>query len=242
MKNILKYFSPRKILGKIKRELLSRKYRKYDAKLAAHFKRESIDLFHKIAKVFNENDIVYWLEFGSLLGYYRDNDYLSNENDFDFGVYIHEASKVRELLLSEGFELLRFYKDLTDGGIEECYRYGDMHTTFDIYYFSEENNKLLTTGFKPILDMGLKANLGRELPFCVRKMKFPATDFMKIEFKGELVYIPTNTKEHLAAHYGSNFMIPQNHFNNNTANNVVLYDYDERPAVGWMKYGYYDLI
>lgn len=237
-----KYFSLRKIKAKIKLIFQQRRARKNNLKLIMHFKNESAELFHRIATLFDRNDIVYWLEYGSLLGYYRHNDYLPNDNDFDFGAYLKDSARIKDILLANGFELVRYYKDINTGAIEECYRYGNMHITFDIFYFTVKGDMLLTSGFKPILNMNIKANLGKEVPFCVRAMEFPYTEFKKIVFKGESVYIPVNTKEHLAAHYGPDFMTPKSHFNNNTANNVTIYSYDERPAIGWMKYGYYELV
>lgn len=239
--NILLNSSIKRLIGNIIRKIKQYRTDKLNAKLSYHFKRESQELFHRIATLFNQNNIVFWLEYGSLLGYYREHDYLKNDDDFDFGAYLKDATQIREILLSNGFEIVRYYHDLNCGGIEECYRYGQMHTTFDIFYFSAVNDKLLTTGFKSILNMNMRKNLRKEVPFCVRQIVFPYTEFEMVTYKGERVYVPVNVYEHLAAHYGPDFMIPQQHFNNNTAYNVTLLPYDERPAIGWMKYGYYDL-
>lgn len=241
MKNVLYKTLIWRFLGFLKRKVRGRRIEKLNAKLSAHFEVESQELLHRITTVFNQNGIVLWLEYGSLLGYYREHDYLPNDDDFDFGAFLEDAKIIRELLLSNGFEIVRYYKDINTGGIEECYRYGNMHTTFDIFYFSKNDDHLVTTGFKPILNMNKKCNLKKEVPFCVREIVFPYTDFEKIQFKGEFLYIPVDAKEHLASHYGPDFMTPQKHFNNNAAPNVTHYSYEERPAIGWMKYGYYEL-
>lgn len=230
------------IAGMIKRKLQQKKRDRIKKKKVSNFNSESEYLLHIIASVFNKKGVVFWLEFGSLLGYYRENDFLKHDDDFDFGVRLEDAQIVRDILTASGFELIRYYNELRGGGMEECYRYQNMHTTIDFYYFDFTDKGVICSGFKAIKDMRKKANLRKEVPFSVREMVFPSFTPIPITFKGENMYVPDNCKEHLAAHYGPGFMIPNTKFDNSEANNVTLYDYETRPAIGWMKYGYDDLI
>ena len=240
-KSIFRY-SPRRLFGAIKRYLIRQRRAQLKQRKIAFFLQEGPEILNRIASVFNSEGILFWLEFGSLLGYYRENDFLKHDDDFDFGFLLMDAEKVRRVLLDSGFELIRLYRINDGSGIEECYRYKTYHTTIDVYYFEIQDQEMICYGFKPQLNMYKKSNLRKDVPFSVRRMRFPYSGFTKVLFKDVFVYIPTNTSRHLASHYGPNFMVPNSSFDNSEAGNVELLSYDSKPATGWFKYGYNDLV
>ena len=53
--------------------------------------KDKVGFLKKIVSVFEEFDVDYWLEFGTLLGCYRDNRLISWDSDLDFGVFDIDA-------------------------------------------------------------------------------------------------------------------------------------------------------
>jgi len=49
-------------------------------------------------EILDSNNILYWLDFGTLLGIYRDNHLLSWDKEFDIGIFREDYFKIIELL------------------------------------------------------------------------------------------------------------------------------------------------
>ena len=56
-----------------------------------YFRKEGELLLTKFTEALNSNGIMFWLEFGTLLGYYREHDFISHDCDLDFGVNLCEV-------------------------------------------------------------------------------------------------------------------------------------------------------
>ena len=81
------------------------------------FINENGELFHKFTQILNDNGVVFWLEFGTLLGFYREHDFIKHDFDLDIGVYMADAEKIRKILTDNGFKLVRDF-NAKDGGKE----------------------------------------------------------------------------------------------------------------------------
>ena len=90
-----------------------------------YFLKESTELLQKFSQTLNENNILFWLEFGTLLGYYREHDFIKHDYDLDIGANYDDAKRIRKSLTNNGFTLVKEFR-AKDGGLEECYRY--LHT------------------------------------------------------------------------------------------------------------------
>ena len=198
-----------------------------------YFISENGELFHKFTQILNDNDVVFWLEFGTLLGFYREHDFIKHDFDLDIGVYIADAEKIRKVLTDNGFTLVRNF-NAKDGGKEESYRY--LHTTIDLFYFRvDEQNPAIQycNMFKSPVFPVKKKHLNKELKRTVKRKEVPNSGFERAVFKGCDIYIPKKTEEHLKAHYGKNFMIPDPGFSHdNDVANTVYYTYEENPGIG----------
>lgn len=196
-----------------------------------YFLLESNELLQKFTQVLNEHDIVFWLEFGTLLGYYRERGFIKHDYDLDIGAHITDAEKIQRVLTENGFKLVKEFH-AQDGGLEECYRY--LHTTIDVFYFQiDESNptelycELVKSSVFPIK----KKHLHKEIIATVRRRYVPNNGFEKAVFKGCDVYVPKNTEEVLTTYYGKDFMIPDPNFNAaDHPNKVVYYSYEENPG------------
>ena len=111
--------------------------------------KANIELDSKRSNLLKENfeeilNIVYsselknyniWLDFGTLLGYYRENDFISHDLDMDFGVQVsslEDFESIEKYLAENGFKRTKefyFDKDL----VELSYSYKGLNVDFIIY-------------------------------------------------------------------------------------------------------------
>lgn len=228
IKNIIKNSSLFEIYLLIRKFLFSFKKNKK----IKYFREEGEEMLQKLSLALNEHEIIFWLEFGTLLGYYRENDFIKDDFDIDIGAFLSDAPKVRKALLKSGFELAREFRCLKNDGREECYSY--KHSTFDIFYFREENGVRYCNGFSH--KEGVSWKPMKHCPCTVRKITFPLVDFSEVTFKGAKVYIPQKTNEYLQCHYGKDFMTPDPNFSSRkVSTNVYYYSYEENPAEVFLK-------
>jgi len=174
-----------------------------------YFNEEAEELLRRFSEALNEKQIMFWLEFGTLLGYYRENDFIKHDDDLDFGAFLDDASSIQAVLEANGFKLIRRYTS-TDGGMEDCYRY--KHTTMDVFYFRRDERGLYCTSYSRNKKSSLSSLLNRR-PCTVKQICIPDNGFTKTEYKGCWVHVPTDCVEHLTMHYGETFMTPNPNFN-----------------------------
>ena len=220
------------------RACMERRARAKHNRLSVAFRQEGERVLQLFSAALNDAGIHFWLEFGTLLGYYREHDFISHDCDLDTGAFLEDQPRIQATLEKAGFELVRYYDVKDDGGREECYKHRDMNTTIDIFYFRVEEEVMYCNIFVPLKNMSFRWNLGRPQPFRTIRANFPlvATEF--VEFKGARVRIPLNTDEHLRAQYGDNYMTPNPAFGMKDRKNLVVYTYEEKPCVGFLKIGY----
>lgn len=189
-----------------------------------YFKEEGGLLLKKFSEALNSKDIMFWLEFGTLLGYHREYDFIDHDCDLDFGVNLCDANKVRKVLEEFGFKRIHYFES-SDGGLEECYKYA--HTTLDVFYFRKEDNKLYCTSYTTFTHnpMDLISSIK---PCLVKKIYIPNNGFKRVKYKDCNVYVPNKIEEHLIMHYGKSFMIPNPNFDfKKEATNISYYKYSD---------------
>lgn len=189
-----------------------------------YFLQEGEEILHVVSEVLNSNNIVFWLEFGSLLGYYREHDFIKHDCDIDFGVFLKDSSVVRYALESVGFKLIHQYV-ASDGGMEECYKY--KHTSIDIFYFREDGDVLYCNSFVGYYPIFINKFFNSK-KCLVKRINIPNQEMIRIVFKEANVYVPIDCVKHLKMHYGETFMIPNPNFEyKKEATNIIYYRYEE---------------
>ncbi len=179
-----------------------------------NYKKSKIFLLHadeilvKVDGVFKELNIKYWLDFGTLLGAVRNNDFLQHDNDLDFGVYLNDYTpNLEKIFIKHGFKKIKdFIIEEGRYGREETYEYFGVE--IDIFYYTQKTNaKAYYHDFTPlhgksrdktILEIG--GLIPRELTLSFEKIEY-------INFRGKEYPIPSPVKKHLADRYGDDFMI-----------------------------------
>lgn len=149
-----------------------------------------------------------WLDFGTLLGYYRENDFISHDLDMDFGVQVssfEEFEVIEKHLINNGFNRTKefyFNKSL----VELSYSYRGLNVDFIIY--NKENDKVSSDTI-----FFMKNALGKPTRYEVYHYEIPFSDLKECEFKGKKVKIPNNIQEYLRTLYGEDFKTPNNNYN-----------------------------
>jgi len=137
---------------------------------------EKLEDLKIVKNVLDKLKVKFFLNYGTLLGAYRDGDFLESDNDIDLGIFGNERrEEILEELKKQGF-YLREGKD--NGNI--CV---DRKTHFDIHLFTLKGDEYLC---------GLS------------NCKFPK-EFDKLEkiiFKGLIFFVPGKTEKYLEMSYG----------------------------------------
>lgn len=149
-----------------------------------------------------------WLDFGTLLGYYRENDFISHDLDMDFGIQVsslEEFEVIEEQLINNGFNRTKefyFNKNL----VELSYSYKGLNVDFIIY--KKEDDKVSSDTIFFITNA-----LGNPTRYEVYHYKIPFSGLKECDFKGMKVKVPDNTQEYLRTLYGEDFEIPNTNYN-----------------------------
>jgi hypothetical protein len=162
-----------------------------------HIKQKIIYILKTTTGLFNSESITYMIIYGTLLGWYRDNDVIDYDDDADMFCLKTEHKKIWELrhnLAGYGLKMIQDKRkniiqivSLTDSN-----KVGKDHGgSIDIYFLKSINRKTHDVWNKHIFD-----------PVDL----FPAK---KINFLGMDMYAPNNSAKLVKKLYCDDFMIPQ---------------------------------
>ena len=162
-------------------------------------------LFNTFIDEINNTDIEYWIDHGTLLGYFRDKDIICGDDDIDICILYKDNNKLKKLLNT----IKRKYPNLLVDSLcilpnTNChYSITDKKTglTIDIYVFDlYKNNKILYKSTPLIRKIALQeeANYNKEdiLPL------------KKVSFLNKKIYIPNKIETVLTKLYGKKYMTP----------------------------------
>ena len=167
--------------------------------------------FEEILNVVYSSDLKdynIWLDFGTLLGYYRENDFISHDLDMDFGVQVssfEEFEVIERYLINNGFNRTKefyFNKNL----VELSYSYKGLNVDFIIYNLENDRVSSDTIFF-------MTNALGNPTRYEVYHYEIPFSGLKECDFKGMKVKVPDNTQEYLRTLYGEDFETPNTNYN-----------------------------
>ena len=167
--------------------------------------------FEEILNVVYSSDLKdynIWLDFGTLLGYYRENDFISHDLDMDFGVQVssfEEFEVIEKYLINNGFNRTKefyFNKNL----VELSYSYKGLNVDFIIY--NKENDRVSSDTI-----FFMTNALGNPTRYEVYHYEIPFSGLKEYDFKGMKVKVPDNTQEYLRTLYGEDFETPNTNYN-----------------------------
>lgn len=139
-----------------------------------------------------------FLNYGTLLGYYRENALIETDNDIDFGIF--EEDKIKIQKLKEEMQACG-YKIRVENKLEISFtstKFGNLPVDFWIHYFHPESGKFYSgCMFKNIQKVSI-------FPFSNEIFE----KLLSVEFYGVLANIPYLTENYLSVVYGDNWSVP----------------------------------
>lgn len=190
------------------------------------FNKEAKHLLQRFVECMNSEHLTYWLEFGTLLGAYRDGDFIPNDFDLDVGAWLHDARKINKVLIKNGFRLVREFHVVGENGLEQTYEYHG--TTIDVMYFYEDENMYWCNGAV------FPHKWHKVVKTQVTAHWFGPFDTKQMDFLGIHVSIPDNTEEHLIEIFGTGYKVYDPNFPGDL--NKKRYSLDEKWGMGIVEY------
>ena len=193
------------------------------------FVEHGADALIHFAQCMQKSGIDYWLEFGTLLGAFRDGAFVPNELDLDIGAHLHDAAQIYQVLTENGFRLVREFHVIGDNNLEQTYEYQGV--TLDMMYFSQEGDKMWCYGafYDP-----WKCKIGRPFFHQVTAHYFRPFGIGKILFLGTEMCVPENTEEHLIEIFGNGYKVYDPNFKGDL--NKIYYPWEEKKGIGFLYY------
>lgn len=167
------------------------------------------DLFNAGVDAFEQADVTWMVDYGTLLGAIREGDFIPHDDDADFSMLEDDADKVRNSLQQIADERGYDLRESFGGHGLQLYlsKVNDLHVDFFFWY---ENGDFMDRKFYVA---GTDDNKGRVVP------KNWFFDLTTAEMDGRVVRVPKNAEEWLAYRYGDTWREPLRIFRfNNTPN------------------------
>ena len=149
-----------------------------------------------------------WLDFGTLLGFYRENDFINHDLDMDFGIIINDYDDFLEkekYLIKKGFSRTKefYYKNRL---VELSYSYKGLNVDFIVYRRKADVIESDTIFF-------MTNALGKPTRYEVYNYSLPFSELEEHNFKAVEIKVPNNAREYLSKLYGEDFEVPNTNYN-----------------------------
>jgi len=154
-------------------------------------KQVALEFLLIIKKELDSNNIRFFLNCGTLLGAYRDHDFISHDFDMDLGIFQEDVQQFLNLIPTfekKGVSLCREW-----GGIFYSFIYKDLICDFNVFYKAKFPYSIYYYGVS-------------EMHFAPKKH---LNTLMKYEFMGKTFSIPSDPEGYLKFLYGKDWRIPQ---------------------------------
>jgi phosphorylcholine metabolism protein LicD len=177
-----------------------------EGRVKRHYIRKyGVEILEKLNEISASTGKPVWLDYGTLLGAYRDHGFIPHDIDMDVAMYAKDFDYAFErALYDRGFKILRKFT-MIDAKNPENRRVTEITVKYkrvqtDIFFKFAEEGK--TYGI-------LWTDADKDRNICkVYRDFFDYTGFEETDFLGIKVLTPRNTKEFLQAKYGDDFMTP----------------------------------
>jgi len=139
-----------------------------------------------------------FLNYGSLLGYYRNNALIDTDNDIDFGIFEQDKPKLPQL---KEAMIARGYKVRIENKLEVSFistKYGNVIIDFWIHYLHQRSNKIFSGC---IFHKMRKVSIFPFSPEIFHRLQ-------SVRFHNIQVYIPHTPEKYLVNVYGKDWRIP----------------------------------
>jgi len=162
-------------------------------------------------KILEDNQIFYWLDFGTLLGVIREGNLLSWDKEFDISIFQKDLQKVKQLIpmfIQNGYQPVHIHTDNNLQFQKDGFKFDiNIYTRekdFFIHRWNIHKHNLLGI----MLDGIIKRLNVLYLKYGSRCIvsKIPSRffqGFQRHRYMGEVWYIPSDVGGYLCLHYGN---------------------------------------
>ncbi len=221
-------------LGKLIRKVRDNTYRNRLANDKKQlFQQNAVEVLLKVKEVLEHENILFWLDFGTMLGAYREGKIISHDYDLDVALFYKNKDDIKEIMLKNGFLLRHEFRLKDEEGLEQTYHYKGVN--IDFFFYKKKDEKTIYCNTFSTIPGTYYGNINKEYPVSVKEIYIPYKGFSDILFYDKKFKVPTNIEECLKANYGDNFMIPNPNFNYKEMKNIKFYTLEEKSAV-FIKY------
>lgn len=213
----------KKIIYYLGHPILKRIRERGKKKQIKNFHKYGEELLSKLSSACKEHNVVFWLDFGTLLGAIREHDFIKHDFDIDVAVHFEDRKAFQSAITDFGFTLAREFRIMDENkliGLEQTFSYKKV--LIDIFYYRRNtDDSFILNTFVPILD---DPNLAGKAE--IKETIVPYYGLKPYIFKGIPVNIPKDEISYLKFHYGENYMTPDPNYN--SANIVKTIKYIDR--------------
>ena len=169
--------------------------------------KEGFRYLGEIEEVLSKANAKFFVNFGSLLGLLRSGDFISWDNDIDYGIYINQSFSWDDLAKAMNSIGMTLARQFSYNGMvtEQTYKtekmtvdffahFEDDHHSYEYVYFWKKDYK-----YKSLDD----ASVCR---LCM--YKFEGTQKIEIKEKGIIISVPVNAEKYLASIYTDDWRTP----------------------------------
>lgn len=173
-----------------------------------------VEIINSVENALTDYNLVFFADYGTLLGIIREHDFIKWDNDLDYGIIVDENfdwKNFEKHMNKYGFNKIREFS-LIEKTKEQTYRKGKSVLTVDFFAKIYENNDFVTYGF--FKKKNYKYN--SEQDYHVKRAKCTKVKNTKrVPFLGTYVTIPNNSEEYLTSIYTKNWRTPDPKWDDN---------------------------
>jgi len=186
------------------------------------FLRNGKEVLLQLDKVFNELKMDYWIDFGTLLGAYRNNNFIKHDLDLDVGTYLSNYDYENEKIFRKyGFKKIIDFT-IDDGlyGREETYEF--LGVSIDIFYYTKvEETRAYYHDFMTLDGKSRATTIIERGGLIPREITLSLSSISLMPFLGKNFPIPQPIEKHLEDRYGKDFMIENSSWEINATNKNI---------------------
>lgn len=189
-----------RFISKIYKKLVFKRKRKL-------IKKSGLKLIVTLQKLFDEySSIIFFVDFGTLLGFVREGGFINHDLDIDFGVIndtSNHSANIVGILTKIGVKHIKDY--IFMGNIvEQSFIYKKIK--FDICYYNQSS--LNSVCYLFYTDPNSKEKYEDNKMNVVQLSYSKIEGLRKLKVKDEFINVPLNTESLLEEKYGKNWKIP----------------------------------
>ncbi|MDZ8221845.1 LicD family protein [Nostoc sp. ChiVER01] len=159
--------------------------------------------------------IHFWLTDGTLLGYYRENDFIKHDKDIDIALFAKDyTEKIAESFAIQGFKV-KTRGTQAEGLLLSVYKNG---INLDLFFAYEEKDYIWYACWAKTHELIENSN---ELKYELVKFAYPKTKFKKIIFKENEFNIPDDVEKYLSWVYGNFWKISEPDWDWTSPKNII---------------------